>query len=221
MFPNLGYDPRRDFDPIGQIATTPNVIAVHPSFPARSLAELIRIGQQATSPIPYGSPGPGTLNHLTVELIAYRTGMKMAHVSYKGAGPALNDLLGGHIGVLISAIPNIHSHVGSGSVYALAVTGGNRSALLPAVPTFAEAGVPGYDVPLRWGLAAPAGTAHAIVERLNRALNLALASDDVRRRLATEGAEAQPTRPAEYAGIIDREVTMWSELVKAVGIKTE
>ena len=131
LFHNLGYDPRKDFDPIGLIAATPNLIAVHPSFRARSLAELIKIGREATTPIPYGSPGSGTLNHLTVELIAYRNGMKMAHVPYKGAGPALNDLLGGHIGVLISAIPNAHSHIAAGTIHGLAVTGAKRSALLP------------------------------------------------------------------------------------------
>ena len=221
MVQNVGYDARKDLDPIGLIAATPNLIVAHPSFPARSLAELIRIGKETATPIPYGSPGTGTLNHLTVELLAYRTGMKLAHVPYKGAGPALNDLLGGHIGVLISAIPNAHSHIAAGTIHGLAVTGAQRSALIPAVPTFAEAGFPGYDVPLRWGIAAPAGTPRAIVEKLNRALNGALASDEVRQRLAIEGAEPQPTTPQEYAGIIDREVTMWSDLVKAVGIKPE
>src|SRR6195256_4037949 len=156
LFQNLGYDPRKDFAPIGLIAATPNLIAVHPSFPVRSLADLIKAGKETTTPIPYGSPGTGTLNHLTVELLAYRTGMTLAHVPYKGAGPALNDLLGGHIGVLISAIPNAHSHILAGTIHGLAVTGAKRSALIPAVPTFAEAGLPGYDVPLRWGLAAPA-----------------------------------------------------------------
>jgi tripartite-type tricarboxylate transporter receptor subunit TctC len=219
LFQNVGYDPRKDFAPVGLIAATPNLIAVHPSFPARTLAELIAAGKRATTPIPYGSPGPGTLNHLTVELLAHRTGMKLSHVPYKGAGPALNDLLGGHIGVLISAIPNAHSHVVAGTIHALGVTG--RAALLPAVPTFAEAGFPGYDVPLRWGLAAPAGTPSAVIATLNRALNAALATDDVRQRLAIEGAEAQPTTPEEYAAIIDRELTMWSDLVKAVGIKAE
>ena len=218
---NLGYDARKDLDPVGLIAATPNLIVVHPSFPARSLAELIKIGKETATPIPYGSPGTGTLNHLTVELLAYRTGMKLAHVPYKGAGPALNDLLGGHIGVLISAIPNAHSHIAAGTIHGLAVTGTQRSALIPAVPTFAEAGFPGYDVPLRWGIAAPAGTPRAIVEKLNRALNGALASDEVRQRLAIEGAEPQPTTPEAYAAIIDRELTMWSDLVKAVGIKPE
>jgi tripartite-type tricarboxylate transporter receptor subunit TctC len=221
LFQNLGYDPRKDFAPIGLIAATPNLIAVHPTFPARSLADLIKIGKEATTPIPYGSPGTGTLNHLTVELLAYRTGMKLAHVPYKGAGPALNDLLGGHINVLISAIPNAHSHIVAGTIHGLAVTGAKRSALIPDVPTFAEAGLPGYDVPLRWGLAAPAGTPRPIIDKLNAALNAALATDEVRQRLAIEGAEPQPTTPEEYAGIIDREVAMWSDLVKAAGIKPE
>jgi tripartite-type tricarboxylate transporter receptor subunit TctC len=221
LFQNLGYDPRKDFAPIGLIAATPNLIAVHPTFPARSLAELIKIGKEATTPIPYGSPGTGTLNHLTVEVLAYRTGMKVAHVPYKGAGPALNDLLGGHINVLISAIPNAHSHIVAGTIHGLAVTGSKRSALIPDVPTFAEAGFPGYDVPLRWGLAAPAGTPRPIIDKLNAALDAALATDEVRQRLAIEGAEPQPTTPEEYAAIIDREVAMWSELVKAAGIKPE
>jgi tripartite-type tricarboxylate transporter receptor subunit TctC len=221
LFQNLGYDPRKDFAPIGLIAATPNLIVVHPSFPARSMAELIKLGKATTTPIPYGSPGTGTLNHLTVELLAYRTGMKLAHVPYKGAGPALNDLLGGHINVLISAIPNAHSHVLAGSIHALAVTGDKRSALLPSVPTFAEVGLTGYDVPLRWGMAAPAGTPRPIIDKLNAALNAALTTDEVRQRLAVEGAEPAPTTPEGYAAIIDREVTTWSDLVKAAGIKPE
>src|ERR1700704_5988696 len=219
LFQNVGYDPRKDFAPIGLIAATPNLIAVHPSFAARSLAELITIGKETATPIPYGSPGTGTLNHLTVELIAYRTGMKLGHVPYKGAGPALNDLLGGHIGVLISAIPNAHSHVLAGTIHALGVTGAKRSALIPAVPTFAEAGLPGYDVPLRWGLAAPAGTPRAVIEKLNGALNAALKTHDVRQRLPPRGRAPQSSTPEDYAGIIDREVTMWSDLVKTADIK--
>ena len=221
LFQNLGYDPRRDFEPIGLIAATPNVIVVHPSFPARSLADLIKIGKETASPIPYGSPGTGTLNHLTIELLAHRTGMKVSHVPYKGTGPALNDLLGGHIRVLISAVPNAHSHIAAGTIRALAVTGAKRSPLIPEVPTLAEAGLAGYEVPLRFGLAVPAGTPRAIVDTLNHALNSALASDDIRARLALEGAEPQPTTPAEYAAMIDHELTMWSDLVAAVGIKLE
>ena len=160
LMENLGYDPRNDFEPIGVIAATPNVIVVHPSFQARSLAELIARGKEG--PILYGSPGPGTLGHLTVELLAHRTGMHVAHVPYKGAGPALTDLLGA----------------------GLAVAAAKRSALLPSVPTFAEAGLDGFDVPLRWGLVAAAGTRASVIESLNRALNAALSSDEVHQRLA-------------------------------------
>ncbi len=123
--------------------------------------------------------------------------------------------------MLFSAVPNAHTHVLAGTIHALAVTGAKRSGLLPQVPTFLEAGLAGFDVPLRYGLAAPAGTPRPIIEKLNRALNAALAGEEVRRRLAIEGAEPQPTTPEQYAAIIDREVTMWTELVKAAGIKGE
>ncbi|HEY7247053.1 MAG TPA: tripartite tricarboxylate transporter substrate binding protein [Xanthobacteraceae bacterium] len=221
LFDDLGYDPRADFAPIGLIAATPNVIAVHPSFPARSLQELITLGRQTTTPIAYGSPGTGTLNHLTMELLAHRTGMKLTHVPYKGAGPALNDLLGGHIRLLISAVPNAHAHIAAGTMRALAVTGARRSPLIPEVPTLAEAGLDGYEIPLRWGLAAPAGTPAAAIETLNRALNTTLSSAEARRRLALEGADPEPTTPAEYARLIDRELAMWSDLVRAAGIKPQ
>jgi tripartite-type tricarboxylate transporter receptor subunit TctC len=221
LFSNLGYDPRKDFAPIGLIAATPNLIVVHPSFPARSLAEWVTAGQEAQEPIPYGSPGIGTLNHLTVELIAHRLNMKLTHVVYRGAGPALNDLLGGQIKVLISAIPNAHAHVLAGTIRALGVTGAKRSPLLPDVPTFAEAGLPGFEIPLRWGIAAPAGTPRPIIAKLNAALNAALANEEVKNRLAVEGAEPAPSSPEDYAAIIDREVTLWTELVKSVGIKAE
>jgi tripartite-type tricarboxylate transporter receptor subunit TctC len=219
LLQNLGYDPRKDFEPIGLIAATPNLIVVHPSFPLYSLADLIRMGKDMR--IAYGSPGAGTLNHLTVELLAYRTGMKVAHIPYKGSGPALNDLLGGHIRVLASALPNVHSHVLAGTIRALAITGAQRSILLPMVTTFAEQGLPDYDVPLRWGLTAPAGTPRMVIDKLNGALNAALISDDVRQRFAVEGAEPEPSTPEAYAALIDRELTLWSQLVNVVGIRAE
>ena len=221
LFKNLGYDPRKDFDPIGLIAATPNLLVVHPSFPARTVAELIKVGKAVPEPIPYGSPGVGTLNHLTGELVAHTTGIKLAHVPYKGAAPALNDLIGGHIKLLFTAIPTSAGQLSAGTIVPLAVTGAKRAPLVPDVPTFAEAGLPGIDVPLRWGMAAPAGTPRAIIEKLNKALNAALATDEVRARLAVEGAEAAPTTPEQYAALIDHEVTMWSTLVKDVGIKPE
>src|SRR6185369_1931252 len=116
LFKNLGYDPRKDFAPIGLIAATPNLLAAHPSFPARSVAELIKVAKAMPEPIPYGSPGTGTLNHLTGELIAHATGIKLAHVPYKGSAPALNDLLGGHIKLLVTAVTTSVGQLDSGAM---------------------------------------------------------------------------------------------------------
>jgi tripartite-type tricarboxylate transporter receptor subunit TctC len=221
LFLNIGYDPRKDLTPIGLIAETPNLLVANPDFPVRSVADLIKVGRASAEPIPYGSAGIGTLNHLTGELIAHKTGVKMSHVPYKGAAPALTDLMGGHIKLSISAIPTVSGQLAAGTIRPLAVTGTKRSPLAPDVPTFAEAGLPGIDLPLRWGMAAPAGTPRPIIDKLNKALNTALASDEVKQRLAIEGADPAPTTPEQYAEIIDRELTLWSNLVKEVGIKPQ
>ena len=221
LFQNLGYDPRKDFAPIGLIAATPNLIAVHPSFPVRSLADLIKAGKETTTPIPYGSPGTGTLNHLTVELLAYRTGMKVSHVPYKGAGPALNDLLGGHIGVLISAIPNAHSHIVAGTIHGLAVTGAKRSALIPDVPTFAEAGFAGYDVPLRWGMAAPAGTPRPIIDKLNQAVAQIIKDPETSKKFVDLGYIITGSTPEAYHALLVKETERWTRVVTENGIKIE
>jgi tripartite-type tricarboxylate transporter receptor subunit TctC len=221
LFPNIGYDPRTVLAPIGLFAETPNLLLANPDFPPRTVADLVKFGRAVSEPIPYGTPGVGTLNHLTGELIAYKTGIKMVHVPYKGAAPALNDLMGGHIKLSISAIPTVSGQLAAGTVRPLAITGTKRSSVIPDVPTFAESGLPGIDVPLTWGVAAPAGTPRPIIDKLNKALNTALASDEVKQRLAIEGADPAPTTPDQYAEIIDRELTLWSNLVKEVGIKAE
>src|SRR4051794_29269057 len=174
LFPNVGYDPRKDFAPIGIIGVVPTVLVVLPTYPARTLADLIQLAKQPDSAIEYGTPGVGTVNHLAAELFAQMAGIKLVHVPYRGAGPALNDLLGNHIPLLFSAIPNVHAHIRAGTVRALAVTSAKRAALLPDTPTIAESGLPGYDMTLKYGLVAPAGTPPAIVARLNAALRTAL-----------------------------------------------
>ena len=221
LYANVGYDPRKDFAPIGIIGVVPTVLVVHPSSPIRSLVELIKLAKDSGKSIEYGTPGIGTVNHLAAELFGMMAGIKLTHVPYRGAGPALNDLLGGHIPLVLSAIPNVHGHIEAGTLRALAVTPARRSAMLPDVPTIAETGLKGYDMSLSYGLVAPAGTPRAIVERLNAALNAALATDEVKKRLATEGAEPQPTTPEEFAAMIDREETRGSALVKAIGLKPE
>ena len=221
LYSNLGYDPRRDFAPIGRVATAPNSLVVHPSFPAKSIAELIAYVKANPGKVNFGSAGIGTVSHLAGEYFAARAGIKLIHIPYKGTGPALTDLIGGHIPMAFAPIPASHAQAAGGTVRMLGVTSLKRSSLLPDVPTIAESGLPGYEAVLRYGLVAPAGTPRAIIERLNRELNVALASADVRQRLATEGAEPLPSTPDEYAADIDREETQWSKVVKQSGAKVE
>jgi tripartite-type tricarboxylate transporter receptor subunit TctC len=221
MNANAGYDPRKDFAPIGMIGFAPSVLLVHPSLPVHSVAELIRFAKAATSPMQYGSPGVGTVNHLAVEYLAAETGIKLQHVPYKGNGPAMNDLLGGHIPMMFMPIPVVLGSIKAGTLRALAITSAQRTSLLPDLPTLAESGVPGFDVAQRYGLAAPAGTPRPIIARLNKELNAALASEDVRNRLATEGAEALPGTPEAYAADIGIEEKKWGGLVKKLGLKIE
>ena len=218
---NAGYDPRKDFVPIGMIGFAPNVLVVHPSLPARSVAELIAYAKAAPAPIQYGSPGVGTVNHLAGEYLASEAGVKLQHVPYKGNGPAMGDLLGGHIPMMFVPIPVALGNVKAGTLRGLAITTAKRSGLLPDLPTLAESGVPGFDVALRYGLMAPTGTPPAVIARLNRELNAALATEDVKQRLATEGAEALPGTPEAYAADVDADEKRWSGLVKKLGIKVE
>ena len=143
------------------------------------------------------------------------------HVPYKGTGPALTDLIGGHIPMAFAPIPATHSQISSGTLRALAVTSAARTSLLPDVPTIAEAGLAGFDASLYYGLVAPAGTPRPIIDKLNAALRAALASDDVKKRLVADGTEVTPSTPEEYAAFIDRDEKKWSKIVKASGAKGE
>lgn len=186
-----------------------------------SIAELIAYAKASPKPLQYGSPGVGTVNHLAGEFLANATGVKLQHIPYKGNGPALADLLGGHIPMMFVPIPVAIGNVKAGNLRALAVSSAKRSGLLPDLPTLSEQGVADFDVALRYGLVAPAGTPPAIIARLNKELNAALASDDVKQRLANEGAEALPGTPAAYAADIDKEETKWSALVRKLNLKVD
>ena len=220
-YDNPGYDPRKDFAPIGMIGVAPNLLVVTPSLPVHSVAELIAYAKAQPSPMQYGSPGVGTVNHLAGELLASETATKLQHIPYKGNGPALPDLLGGHIPMMFVPIPAVLGNVKAGTLRALAVSSAKRSSVMPELPTLAESGLPGFDVALRYGLVAPAGTPRAIIERLNKELNAALGSDEVKQRLATEGADALPGTPEAYAADIDREEIKWGALVRKLGLKVE
>jgi tripartite-type tricarboxylate transporter receptor subunit TctC len=221
IFANVGYDPRKDFAGIGLIGMAPSVLAVHPSVPARSVADLIGIAKAEPGKIQYGSPGIGTTNHLAGELLAAMTGIRITHIPYKGTGPAITDLLGGHIAMMFAPIPAAHGNVSAGALRALGVTSLKRSSLWPDIPTVAETGLPGFEVVQRSTLLAPAGTPRTIIERLNKELNAVLVTDEVRRRLAVEGGEPVPGAPEEYAADIDREEMRWSKLVATIGLKGE
>ena len=221
IFANVGYDPRKDFAGIGLIGMAPSVLAVHPSVPARSVADLIGIAKAEPGKIQYGSPGIGTTNHLAGELLAAMTGIRITHIPYKGTGPAITDLLGSHIAMMFAPIPAAHGNVSAGALRALGVTSLKRSSLWPDIPTVAETGLPGFEVVQRSTLLAPAGTPRTIIERLNKELNAVLATDEVRRRLAVEGGEPVPGAPEEYAADIDREEMRWSKLVATIGLKGE
>jgi tripartite-type tricarboxylate transporter receptor subunit TctC len=221
LFPNVRYDVRTDFAPIGRIGVAPSAVVVHPSFPVHSIAELIAYAKANPGKVNYGSAGIGTVGHVAGEYFAITTGIKLIHIPYKGTGPAITDLLGGHIPLSFSPIPAVHESAKSGLLRMLAVTSAKRSALLPDMPTVAESGVPGFDAVLRYGLVAPAGTPRPIIERLNAALRGVLDSAEVRNRLAIEGAEPLPSAPEEYAADIDHEETQWSKVIKASGARAE
>jgi tripartite-type tricarboxylate transporter receptor subunit TctC len=221
MYPNAGFDPRKDFAPVGRIGTAPTLLVVHPSLPVHSVAELVAYAKANPGKLNFGSAGIGTVGHLAGELMATMAGLKLVHVPYKGTGPAITDLLGGHIPMMFTPIPTAHAQATSGLLRALAVTSAERSSLLPDLPTVAESGLPGYEAALRYGLVAPAGTPRAVIERLNKELRVALAAEDVRTRLAADGAEVLPSTPEQYAADIDREEATWSKVVSTLGLKGE
>jgi tripartite-type tricarboxylate transporter receptor subunit TctC len=221
MNANAGYDPLKDFAPIGMIGAAPSVLVVHPSMPVHSVAELIAYAKKAPAPLQYGSPGVGTVNHLAGEYLANEAGIKLLHVPYKGNGPALTDLLGGHIPMMFVPIPVAIGNIKAGTLRGLAIASAKRSNLLPDLPTLVESGIPNFEVALRYGLVAPAGTPRAVIVLLNKELNSALATEDVKSRLATEGAEALPGTPEAYAADIGGEEKKWGGVVKKLGLKVE
>ena len=199
MYRNVGYDPRKDFAPIG----------------------LIAMMKTASPAFQVGTPGIGTVNYLASVLFAQQAGVDVQQIPYKGSNPLITDLAGGHVKVGFNPIPVSRAALEGGLIRALAGTSLKRSTAFPDLPTVAESGLPGFDAVLSYGLVAPAGTPQPIVERLNKELRAALATDEVKKRLHQEGAEPTPTTPAEHAAVIEREESKWSVLIKSIGLKPE
>src|ERR1700730_5362872 len=221
MHRDVGYDPRKDFAPIGLIASAPSLLLIHPSVKTGTVADLIALMKAADQPFQIGVPGVGTVNHLSSVLFAQQANVNVQQIPYKGSNPLITDLAGGHVKVAFNPIPVSRAAIESKLIIALAATSLRRSAALPDLPTVAESGLPGFDAVLSYGLLAPAGTPRPIIERLNKDLRAALATEEVRHRLLQEGAEPMPTTPEEHAAVIDREESKWSAIIRSAGIKAE
>lgn len=218
MYSGLNYDLVRDFAPVSLVTTGQYVVIVHPSVPARTVKELIALARSKPGDLAYGSAGPGNSTHLAGELFNSMAGTKMLHVPYKGSGPGLIDLISGQLQVYFANLTAGLPHMRSNRVRALAVTGPVRTPLLPALPTVAEAGLPGYAVTGYFGVLVPAGTPPAIIARLNAEIVKAVRAPDVQASLAAEGAEAVGGSPEEFGAFLKSEITRWAAAVKTAGL---
>ncbi|MBI4193874.1 MAG: tripartite tricarboxylate transporter substrate binding protein [Betaproteobacteria bacterium] len=215
----LPYDVQKDFAPIIHVATTPGVLVIHPSVPAKTVKDLVALAKKRPGELNYGSAGVGAFTHISAELFALETGIRMTHVPYKGSGPAVADLIGGHIQVLFgSAVPTI-PHIRSGKLRALATTGSKRLAVMSDLPTVAEAGVPGYENSTWTAVGAPARAPRAIIERLNKEIAAVLRLPDIRERLAAVGSVVTAGTPEDFRDYLKSELAKFERLVKAAGIK--
>jgi tripartite-type tricarboxylate transporter receptor subunit TctC len=221
LYPKLPYDPLRDFAMVSRIATTANALIVHPSLPAKSVAEFIAYAKSNPGKVSYGSPGVGTSPHLSMELFKSITGINVVHIAYKGAMPALADLMGGQIPVMLANLPALLPHIVSGKIRALAVTAAKRTAQLPAVPTMLESGVQDYVVTAWYGMCAPAGTPAPILDKLHADLTKVLQAPDVQQRLTDLVIDVAPTSRDEFAAFIRTEIARWTQVVKDAGIPTQ
>ena len=221
LYANAGYDPRKQFAPIGLIGVAPASLVVHPSFLVHSVPELIAYAKQNPGKVNFGSTDIGSVSHIAGVLLASMADIKLGHIPYRGTGPTITDLLGGHILMAFAPVPATHELAKKGSIRMLGVTSLKRSSLLPDVPTIAEQNLPGYEAVLRYGLVVPTGTPRAVIDRVNKELRALLTSEDIRARFATVGAEPLSSTPEEYAIEIDREEIKWSTLVRSLGLKAE
>jgi tripartite-type tricarboxylate transporter receptor subunit TctC len=218
IYKNVGYDPRKDFAPIGLIASAPALLLVYKDLPVHSVGELIALMKSSKDPYQVATPGAGTVNYLASILFAQQADVKVEQIIEKGSGPLVTDMMGGFVKVGFNPIPASRAGLDGGYIRALAVTSAKHSTLMPDLPTLAESGLPGFDATLSYGLLAPAGTPQPIVERLNKALDAALADDAVRKRIINEGGEPEPGTPAQQAAVIDHEETKWAAVIKAAAL---
>jgi tripartite-type tricarboxylate transporter receptor subunit TctC len=221
LYKKLGYDPVAGFAPIGLIGSTPNVLVVNPSVSAKTVAEFITLAKNAPGKINYGSAGVGTSPQLSMELFKSTAGIDLVHIAYKGAGPAVVDLMGGHVQAMFATVPSVIGGIRGGRIRALGVTSATRYADLPDVPTIAESGMPGFEVTSWQGLCTPAGVPRPVLERLRTALVTALDMPDTKKQLADQGQQPTPMTAEKFAAYIRAERAKWAKVVNDVGIKPQ
>ena len=221
LYKSVPYDPVRDFAPITIAATAPNVLVVGPALGAKTLAEFIAHAKQKPGGISYGSAGTGTSPHMSMELFKSMAGVDVLHIPYKGTTPGVTDLIGGQIGAMFVNTLTAKPHIDSGRLRALAVSGIRRIDALPGVPTVAEAGVPNYVAVQWYGLLAPAGTPPAIIARINAEAVKALHSDELRQKLAADGAEPVGSTPGGFARLIREELDKWGRVARAAKVEPQ
>jgi tripartite-type tricarboxylate transporter receptor subunit TctC len=221
LYPKLPYDCVKDFAPIGQMATTAHILAVHPSLPATNVQELIALAKASPGKLSYASTGIGGSPHLAAELFDMLTGTRMNHVPYKGASPANADLIGGQVQLSFNTLPPLLAQVKAGRVRALAVTSARRAGTMPGLPTIAESGVPGYDVSTWYGLLAPAGTPREVVLRLNAELNKLLQAPEMKAQMGGKGFDVETGTPEQFGNLIAAEVVKWTRVAKAANVKVD
>lgn len=217
----LPYDAQKDFEPVIWAASAQNALVVPENSPFKSVKELVDYAKANPGKINYGSTGTGSSNHLSMELLMNMTDTKMTHIPYKGSAPAVVALLGSEIDVLFDNIPNVIQHIKSGKFRALATTGMTRSAMLPDTPTVDQAGVPGYEVNVWFGVQAPAGTPKPIIQKLNADLAKVLKQPEVIEKFGNQGVEVVASTPEEFKSRVHNEIKKWTDLVKAANIKIE
>jgi len=221
LYTKLDYDPAKDLAPISLVAVIQNIMLVHPSVPAKTLKEFIQLARARPGKLNFGSGGTGTTTHLASELLKGLAGIDIVHVPYKGTGVALIALMSGQVDMLVMAVPAAAAQVQAGKVRALAVLSAQRERALPNVPTAKEAGVDNFEVPIWYGILAPAGTPRDIINRLNLELNKVVTAPDVRERLTTAGVEPMTNTPEQFSNFIKSETVRYAKVIKDAGIKPE
>jgi tripartite-type tricarboxylate transporter receptor subunit TctC len=219
--PNAGFDLQKDVVPVSLVASVPLLLAVNPGLPVTDVKSLVAYAKANPGKLNFASGSTGSASHLAGEMLKTMAGIQMTHIPYKGGGPAIQDVIAGHVGLMFENMPSILPHVQAGRLRGIATTGLKRSAAIPELPTMIESGFPGFEAGSWYGLFAPVGTPPEIVERLHKEVVAALGNPEMQKQLSAQGAEPIGNSPQEFAGFIRSEVAKWAKAIKDSGAKAE